>query len=102
MMCNVSYVVCRCGMLNGLIVSREVRRVKAAGSSWSTGAASWQISRQGTIDDARLQEVIAQHDAYYEKWFASQQEQMSQHYANVVQQQMQVSLSDYPISCVET
>jgi hypothetical protein len=46
--------------------------------------------------------VIAQRDAYYEKWFASQQEQMSQHYANVVQQQMQVSLSDYPISCVET
>jgi hypothetical protein len=27
---------------------------------------------------------------------------MSQHYANVVQQQMQVSLSDSPFSCIET
>jgi hypothetical protein len=64
--------------------------------------ASQQSSRQGTIDDARLQEVIAQRDAYYQKWFASQQEQISQHYINVVQQQMQVSLSDYPFSCIET
>jgi hypothetical protein len=61
-----------------------------------------QSSRQGIIDDARLQEVTSQHDAYYQKWFASQQEQISQHNANVVQQQMQVSLSDYPFSCIET
>jgi hypothetical protein len=77
MMCNVSYVVCRYSMLNGLIDSREVRRVKAAGSSWSSGAASRQRSRQGVIEDARLQEVIAQRDAYYKKWSTSQHEQMS-------------------------
>jgi hypothetical protein len=86
MMCNVSYIVCRYFILNGLIDPREVRKVKAVGSSWSSRAASWQSSRQGVVDDARLQEVIAQRDAYYQKWFASQQEQMSQHYANVVQQ----------------
>jgi hypothetical protein len=72
-------------MLNELIDSREVRRAKAVGSSWSLGVASQQSSRQGTIDDARLKEVIAQHDAYYQKWFTSQQEQMSQHYINVIQ-----------------
>jgi hypothetical protein len=60
MMCNVSYVVCGYSMLNGVIDSREVRRVKAVGRSQSSGAASRQRSRQGTIDDARLQEVITQ------------------------------------------
>jgi hypothetical protein len=59
MMCNVSYVVCRYSLLNGLINSREVRRAKAAGSSYSSGAASRQSSRQDAIEDARLQEVIA-------------------------------------------
>jgi hypothetical protein len=59
MMCNVSYVVYRYFVLNGLIDSREVRRVKAAGSSWSSGATNRQNSRQGVIQDARLQEVIA-------------------------------------------
>jgi hypothetical protein len=49
-----------------------------------------------------LQEVIAQRDAYNKKWFTSQQEQMSQHHTNIVQQQMQVSLSDYPFSYIET
>jgi hypothetical protein len=49
-----------------------------------------------------LQEVIAQRDAYYQNWFASQQEQMPQHYTNVLQQQMQVSLSDSPFLCIET
>jgi hypothetical protein len=88
--------------VNGLIDSREVRRAKAVGSSRSSGAASRQSLWQGTIDDARLQEVIAQCDAYYQKWFTSQQEQMSHHYTNVVQQQMQVSFSDYPFSCIET
>jgi hypothetical protein len=102
MMCNVIYVVCRYSILNGLIDSREVRRAKAAGSSQSSRAASWQNSRQGAVEDARLQEAIAQHDTYYQKWFTSQQEQMSQHYANIVQQQMQVSLSDSPFSCIET
>jgi hypothetical protein len=102
MMCNVSYVVYRYSMLNGLIDSREVRWAKAAGSSQSSGAASWQSSSQGVVEDARLQEAIAQRDAYYQNWFASQQEQMSQHYTNVVQQQMQVSLSDSPFSCIET
>jgi hypothetical protein len=77
MMCNVSYVVCRYSMLNGLIVSKEVRRTKEVGSSQSSGAASRQSSRQGAVEDVRLQEVIAQRDAYYQKWFASQQEQMS-------------------------
>jgi hypothetical protein len=86
MMCNASYIVCRYFILNGLIDSREVRRAKAVGSPWSSRAASWQSSRQDAVDDARLQEVIAQRDAYYQKWFASQQEQMSQHYTNVVQQ----------------
>jgi hypothetical protein len=80
-MCNVSYVVCRYSMLNRVIDSRA----KAAGSSRSSGAASRQNLRQGPVEDARLQEVIAQRDAYYQNWFASQQEQMSQHYANVVQ-----------------
>jgi septum formation topological specificity factor MinE len=89
-------------MLNGLIDSREVRREKAAGSSRSSGAASQQSSWQGTVNNTRLQEVIAQRDAYYQKWFASHQEQMSQHYANVVQQYMQVSLSDHTFSCIET
>jgi hypothetical protein len=59
MMCNMSYVVCRYSMLNGLIDSREVRRAKAVGSSRSSGAVSRQSSQQGTVDDARLQEVIA-------------------------------------------
>jgi hypothetical protein len=67
MMCNVNYIMCRYSMLNGLIDSREVRSVNAAGSSWSSRAASWQSSRQGAVGDARLQEVIAQHDAYYPK-----------------------------------
>jgi hypothetical protein len=99
---HILHVVCRCSMLNGLIDSREVRRAKAAGSSQSSGAANQQSSRQGTIKDARLQEAIVQRDAYYQKWFTSQQEQMSQHYANVIQQQMQVRLSDSPFSCIET
>jgi hypothetical protein len=73
MMCNVSYVVATWKVID----SREVRREKAAGPSWSSGAASRQRSRQGTVEDARLQEVIAQCDAYYQKWLASQQEQMS-------------------------
>jgi hypothetical protein len=59
MMCNVSYVVCRYSMLNGVIDSREVRRAKAAGLSRSSRAANRQRSRQGSIEDARLQEVIA-------------------------------------------
>jgi hypothetical protein len=66
MMCNVSYVVCRYSMLNGVIDFREVRRVKAACPSRSSGAASRQRSRQGIVEDARLQQVIAQHDAYYQ------------------------------------
>jgi hypothetical protein len=65
MMCNVSYVVCRYSMLNGLIVSKEVRRTKEVGSSQSSGAASRQSSRQGAVEDVRLQEVIAQRDAYF-------------------------------------
>jgi hypothetical protein len=85
MMCNVIYVVCRYSMLNGVIDSREVRRAKAAGPSWSSGAACQQRSRQLAVEDARLQEVITQRDAYYQNWFASQQEQMSQHYVNVLQ-----------------
>jgi Ni,Fe-hydrogenase III large subunit len=56
-------------MLNGMIDSREVRRVKAVGPSRSSGAASRHRSRQGIIEDARLQEVIAHHDAYYQNWF---------------------------------
>jgi hypothetical protein len=59
MMCNVSYVVCRYSMLNGVIDSTEVRMAKAAGPSWSSGAASRQRSRQGVIEGARLQEVNA-------------------------------------------
>jgi uncharacterized membrane protein YgcG len=60
MMCNVvSYIVHRYSMLNGVIDSREMRRVKAAGSSQSSGATSHHRSRQGAIKDARLQEVIA-------------------------------------------
>jgi hypothetical protein len=102
MMCNVSYVVCRYFMLNGLIDTREVIRAKAADSSQSSGAASRQSSRQDAVEDARLQEVIVYRDTYYQNWFASQQEQMSQHYANIVQQQMQVNLSDSPFSCIET
>jgi hypothetical protein len=54
MMCNVSYVVCRYSMLNGVIDSGEVRRMKAAGPSQSSGASSRQRSRQGAIEDARL------------------------------------------------
>jgi hypothetical protein len=77
MMCNVTYVMCRYSMLNGVIDSREVRRVKAADPSRSSGGANRQRSRQGAVEDARLQEVIAQHDAYYQNWFTSQQEQMS-------------------------
>jgi hypothetical protein len=89
MMCNVSYVMYRYSMLNGLIdSSREVRRAKAASSSRSSGAASRQSSSQGAVEDVRLQEAIAHRDAYYQNLFASQQQQMSQHYANVVQQQM--------------
>jgi hypothetical protein len=102
MMYIVTYVVCRYSMLNGVIDSSEVKRVKVAGLSRSSGDVSWQRSRQGTIEDARLQEVIAQCDAYYQNWFATQQEQMSQCYANVLQQQKQVSLSDSPFSCIET
>jgi hypothetical protein len=43
-----------------------MRRVKVAGPSWSSGAANRQRSRQCAIEDARLQEVIAQRDAYYQ------------------------------------
>jgi hypothetical protein len=86
MMRYVSYIVCRYSILNGVIDSRKVRRAKAAGPSWSSGTASHHRSRQGVVEDARLQEVIAQHDAYYQNWFASQQESMSNHYANVLQQ----------------
>jgi hypothetical protein len=75
-------------MLNGVIDSKEVRRVKAANPLQSSGAASRQRSRQGVLEDARLQEGIAQRDTYYQTWFTSQQEQMSQHYANILQQQM--------------
>jgi hypothetical protein len=85
MMCNVSYVVCRYSMLNGVIDFGKVRRVKAVGPSWSSRAASRQRSRKGAIKDARLQEVIAQRDAYCQNWSATQQEQMSQHYANILQ-----------------
>jgi hypothetical protein len=102
MMCNMSYVECRYSILNGLIDSREVRRAKATGSSRRSRAASRQSPRQGAVDDARLREVITQRDDYYQKWFASQQEQISQHYAIAIQQQRQVSLSDYPFSCIET
>jgi hypothetical protein len=77
MMCNLSYVVCRYSMLNGVIDTMEVRRVKAAGPSQNSRAASRQRSRQGIVEDTRLQEVIAQRDAYYQNWFTSQQEQMS-------------------------
>jgi hypothetical protein len=84
-MCNVSYAMCRYSILNGVLYSREVRRVKAAGPSRSSRAASRQRSRQGVVEDARLQEVIAQCDAYYQNWFASQQEQMPQYYTNVLQ-----------------
>jgi hypothetical protein len=77
-----------------VIDSREVRRAKAVGPSWSSGVASRQRSRQGAIEDAKLQEVIAQHDAYYQNWFTSQQEQMSQHYTNILQQQVQVTLHE--------
>jgi hypothetical protein len=59
MMCTVSYVLCRYSMLNGVIDSREVGRVKAAGPSWRSGAARRQRSRQRAIENARLQEVIA-------------------------------------------
>jgi hypothetical protein len=45
MMCNVSYVVCRYSMLNGVIDSREVRRAKEADLSRSSGAASHHRSR---------------------------------------------------------
>jgi hypothetical protein len=72
MMCNVSYVVCRYSMLNGLIDSREVRRAKAMDSSRSLGATSRQSSRQDVVDDARSQEVIAERDAHYQKSFPSQ------------------------------
>jgi hypothetical protein len=86
MMCNVvRYVVCRYSMLNGVIDSREVRRVKAMGPSQSSGVASHHRSRQGATEDTRMQEVIAQRDAYYQNWFTSQQERMSNHYANVLQ-----------------
>jgi hypothetical protein len=99
MMCNiVSYVVCRYSMLNGVIDSMEVRRAKATGLSQSSGAASHHRLLQCAVEDARMQEVIAQCDAYYQNWFASQQERMSNHYTNVLQQQMQVSLSDSPLS----
>jgi hypothetical protein len=75
---------------------------ESSGPSWSSGAVSRQRSRQGAVEDARLQGVIAQRDAYYQNWFASQQGQMSQHYTNVLQQQMRVSLSDSPFSSIET
>jgi hypothetical protein len=37
MMCNVSYVVCIYSMLNGVIHSREVRKVKAAARRGAQG-----------------------------------------------------------------
>jgi hypothetical protein len=46
-------------MLNGVIDSTEVRWAKATSLSRSSAAASWQRSRQGAVEDARLQEVIA-------------------------------------------
>jgi hypothetical protein len=58
MMCNVSYIVFKYSMLNEVIDSREVRRVKVVGLSRSSGAVSHHKSRQGVVEDARLQEVI--------------------------------------------
>jgi hypothetical protein len=81
--------MCRYSMLNRVIDSREVRRAKAVGPSWSSGAASHHRSKQ---------EVITQRDSYYQNWFTSQQEKISNHYANILQQQMQISLSDSPLS----
>jgi hypothetical protein len=72
MMCNVNYVVCKYSMLNGVIDSKEVRRMKTASLSRSSGAASHHRSRQGVVEYARLQEVIAQCDVYYQNWFTSQ------------------------------
>jgi hypothetical protein len=63
---------CADTLLNRVIDSKKVRRVKAVNPLQSSGAASRQRSRQGAVEDARLQEVIAQHDAYYQNQFASQ------------------------------
>jgi hypothetical protein len=63
---------CADTLLNRVIDSKKVRRVKAANPLQSSGAASRQRSRQGAVEDARLQEVIAQRDAYYQNRFASQ------------------------------
>jgi hypothetical protein len=69
---NVSYIVCRYFMLNGVIDSKEVRRAKVAGPSRSSRDASHHKSRPGAVEDARLQEVIEQRDVYYQNWFTSQ------------------------------
>ena len=81
-------LMCRYSMLNGMIDSNEVRRAKAAEPSQSSGAATRHGSRQDATSDARLQEEIAQRDVYYQSWMASQQAAMSNHYANILQQQM--------------
>jgi hypothetical protein len=59
-------MLCADTLLNRVIDSGEMRRVKVAGPSWSSGAVNRQRSRQCAIEDARLQEVIAQRDAYYQ------------------------------------
>jgi hypothetical protein len=82
-------------MLNGVIDSRDVRRVKAADPSRSSEGASRQRSRQGAVEDARLQEVIAQRDAYYQNWFTSQQEPMSQHYVVIPDFYAKINYSSY-------
>jgi hypothetical protein len=94
----MNYVVCRYNMLKGVINSKEVRMVKAVGPSQSPGATSHHRSRQGAVEDTWMHEVILQCDAYYQNWSASEQERMSNHQANVLQQQKRVNLSDSLLS----
>ena len=84
-------------MLNGVIDSREVRRAKATEPSQSSRTATHHGSRQDAAADARLQEVIPQRDAYYQSWMTSHQKTISNHYANLFREQMQVQLSRFPL-----
>ena len=79
---------CRYGILNGLIDSREVRRQRGASSSQNTqfgsSCTSWQDEEL-----ARLRREVAQRDAYYAEYIASQQAQ----FTSILTEKLQVSMN---------
>ena len=82
-------------MLDGVIDSTEVNRVKAAVPSRGTNLGTRRGLRQDAAENARLREELAQRDAHqarrdahYESYLAS----LNNHWTNAFQQGMHVVL----------